>query len=64
MGQKVNPIGFRILNNKVWQSVWFDKNNMLKNLLMILRSENLLIAITFIVGLVALLLRDLLIRLF
>ena len=25
MGQKVNPIGFRILNNKVWQSVWFDK---------------------------------------
>ena len=25
MGQKVNPVGFRILKNKKWNSVWFDK---------------------------------------
>ncbi len=24
MGQKVNPIGFRLLNNKNWDSVWYD----------------------------------------
>ena len=33
MGQKVNPIGFRILNNKVWQSVWYDKKNYAKKLI-------------------------------
>jgi small subunit ribosomal protein S3 len=33
MGQKVNPIGFRILNNKVWQSVWFDKKQYAKKLI-------------------------------
>jgi len=27
MGQKVNPVGFRLLNKKEWQSVWFDKKN-------------------------------------
>lgn len=27
MGQKVNPVGFRILNNKSWESVWFDKKS-------------------------------------
>jgi len=27
MGQKVNPVGFRLLNNKNWESVWFDKKN-------------------------------------
>ena len=27
MGQKVNPVGFRLLNKKNWESVWFDKKN-------------------------------------
>lgn len=27
MGQKVNPVGFRILNKKSWESVWFDKKS-------------------------------------
>ena len=27
MGQKVNPVGFRILNKKTWESVWFDKKS-------------------------------------
>ena len=27
MGQKVNPVGFRLLNNRNWESVWFDKKN-------------------------------------
>lgn len=27
MGQKVNPVGFRLLNNKNWESIWFDKKN-------------------------------------
>ncbi len=27
MGQKVNPIGFRLLNNKNWDSVWYDNKN-------------------------------------
>lgn len=27
MGQKVNPVGFRLLNNKNWESVWYDKKN-------------------------------------
>lgn len=27
MGQKVNPIGFRIAVNHNWDSVWFDDNN-------------------------------------
>ena len=31
MGQKVNPVGFRLLNNKNWESVWFDKKTMQKN---------------------------------
>ena len=33
MGQKVNPVGFRILKNKKWNSVWFDKKNYAKNLI-------------------------------
>ncbi len=33
MGQKVNPIGFRLLNKKEWQSVWFDRKNYAKNLI-------------------------------
>ena len=30
MGQKVNPVGFRLLNNKNWESVWYDKKNYAK----------------------------------
>ncbi len=33
MGQKVNPVGFRILNNKNWESVWFDKKSYAKKLI-------------------------------
>ena len=33
MGQKVNTVGFRILKNKKWNSVWFDKKNYAKNLI-------------------------------
>ena len=33
MGQKVNPVGFRVLKNKKWNSVWFDKKNYAKNLI-------------------------------
>lgn len=33
MGQKVNPIGFRVGVNKNWDSVWFiDKKNYAKAL--------------------------------
>ena len=32
MGQKVNPVGFRILNKKSWESVWFDKKLYAKKL--------------------------------
>jgi small subunit ribosomal protein S3 len=27
VGQKVNPVGFRILNKRNWESVWFDKKS-------------------------------------
>lgn len=27
MGQKVNPVGFRLLNNKNWESIWYDKKS-------------------------------------
>jgi small subunit ribosomal protein S3 len=27
MGQKVNPVGFRLLNKKNWESCWYDKKN-------------------------------------
>lgn len=33
MGQKVNPVGFRLLNNKNWESVWFDKKDYAKKLI-------------------------------
>ncbi len=33
MGQKVNPVGFRILNNKNWESVWYDHKNYAKKLI-------------------------------
>ena len=33
MGQKVNPVGFRLLNNKSWESIWYDKKNYAKKLI-------------------------------
>ena len=33
MGQKVNPVGFRLLNSKNWESVWYDKRNYAKKLI-------------------------------
>ena len=27
MGQKVNPIGFRVGVNRDWDSIWFAKKN-------------------------------------
>lgn len=33
MGQKVNPVGFRLLNNKNWESVWCDKKDYAKKLI-------------------------------
>ena len=33
MGQKVNPVGFRLLNNKNWESVWYDNKNYAKKLI-------------------------------
>ncbi len=33
MGQKVNPVGFRLLNKKDWQSVWFDRKNYAEKLI-------------------------------
>ena len=33
MGQKVNPVGFRLLNSKNWESIWYDRKNYAKKLL-------------------------------
>jgi small subunit ribosomal protein S3 len=33
MGQKVNPVGFRLLNSKDWESIWCDKKDYAKKLL-------------------------------
>ncbi len=33
MGQKVNPVGFRLLNSKNWESIWYDKKNYAKKLI-------------------------------
>ena len=32
MGQKVNPIGFRLGVNKDWESKWYSKDNYADNL--------------------------------
>ena len=32
MGQKTNPIGFRLGINKTWKSLWFDEKNFAKKL--------------------------------
>lgn len=33
MGQKVNPVGFRILTNCQWGSVWYDEKKFAENLI-------------------------------
>jgi small subunit ribosomal protein S3 len=33
VGQKVNPVGFRLLNNKNWESLWYDRKNYAKKLI-------------------------------
>jgi small subunit ribosomal protein S3 len=33
VGQKVNPVGFRLLNNKSWESLWYDHKNYAKKLI-------------------------------
>ncbi len=33
MGQKVNPVGFRLHNNKNWESIWYDNKNYAKKLI-------------------------------
>ena len=34
MGQKVNPIGFRLGINRPWDSVWFAKKMSMENFLL------------------------------
>lgn len=40
MGQKVNPVGFRILNNNQWSSVWYDDKKYTENLIKDLKIRN------------------------
>lgn len=40
MGQKVNPIGFRIALNHNWDSVWYNDKDYTKNLLQDLKIQN------------------------
>jgi len=40
MGQKVNPVGFRLLNNKNWESVWYDKKNYAAKLIADIKIRN------------------------
>ena len=39
MGQKVNPVGFRILTNHQWNSVWYDEDRFADNLIKDLKSR-------------------------
>ena len=32
MGQKTNPIGFRLGINRTWDSIWFDEKNFAEKL--------------------------------
>ena len=32
MGQKTNPVGFRLVINKAWKSLWFDEKNFAEKL--------------------------------
>ena len=40
MGQKVNPVGFRINLNNNWSSVWYDDRNYRENLIKDLQIQN------------------------
>lgn len=40
MGQKVNPVGFRINLNNNWSSVWYDDRNYRENLIKDLQMQN------------------------
>ena len=40
MGQKVNPVGFRINLNNNWSSVWYDDRNYRDNLIKDLQIQN------------------------
>lgn len=40
MGQKVNPVGFRVLMTRKWDSVWFDDKNYKKNLIQDIKIRN------------------------
>ena len=42
MGQKTNPIGFRLGIIRGWESNWYGGNNFEINLLRMLKSENIL----------------------
>lgn len=40
MGQKVNPVGFRLLNTKNWESIWYDKKDYAKKLISDIQIRN------------------------
>lgn len=40
MGQKVNPVGFRINLNNNWSSIWYDDRNYRENLIKDLQMQN------------------------
>ncbi|MDR2760299.1 MAG: 30S ribosomal protein S3 [Rickettsiales bacterium] len=40
MGQKINPVGFRVSVNNNWSSVWYDDANYRKNLINDLQIQN------------------------
>ncbi len=43
MGQKVNPVGFRINLNNNWSSVWYDDNNYRENFIKDLQIQNYIV---------------------
>lgn len=43
MGQKVNPVGFRILNNNQWSSIWYDDKKYAENLIKDLKIRDYII---------------------
>lgn len=40
MGQKVNPVGFRLLNSKNWESIWYDNKNYAAKLISDIKIRN------------------------
>jgi small subunit ribosomal protein S3 len=44
MGQKVNPIGFRVNINNNWSSVWYDDNNYRKNFIRDLQIQDYVVS--------------------